>query len=377
MSYYGFRPYVPVAKRRAIAARELEKLRKKGRKISPVVLEGRTIARTFWGKAWCENLERYSDFENRLPRGRTYVRNGSVVDLQIERGQVRAMVSGSELYTVRIDIDTIPKAHWEAICRDCLGSVTSLVELLQGKISKNVMERVCREGDGLFPSPREIKMRCSCPDWADMCKHASAVLYGVGARFDAAPDFLFALRGVDRSELIAGAGRSLPIRQTQVAAERIIADDDVAALFGIEMEAAPSQSGPEDADTGLKSGTGGRTKRATPFNRPLAKEPISLNSYPARTKPTPTRSKGAKASVGSSGGRPRPIDADAHRAKAPIAQGKAKSAIQPIRSPKQTPKQAVAASEPNAPPLEPKPRRGAQMLAAKWTKWKKQKARYS
>jgi len=111
VSYYGFRPYVPVAKRRAIAARELEKLRKKGRKISPVVLEGRTIARTFWGKAWCENLERYSDFENRLPRGRTYVRNGSVVDLQIERGQVRATVSGSELYTVRIDIDTIPKAQ--------------------------------------------------------------------------------------------------------------------------------------------------------------------------------------------------------------------------------------------------------------------------
>jgi hypothetical protein len=106
VSYYGFRPYVPVAKRRAIAARELEKLRKKGRKISPVVLEGRTIARTFWGKAWCENLERYSDFENRLPRGRTYVRNGSVVDLRIERGQVRAMVSGSELYTARIDIST-------------------------------------------------------------------------------------------------------------------------------------------------------------------------------------------------------------------------------------------------------------------------------
>ena len=243
MSYYGFRPYVPVAKRRAIAARELEKLRKKGRKISPVVLEGRTIARTFWGKAWCENLERYSDFENRLPRGRTYVRNGSVVDLQIERGQVRATVSGSELYTVRIDIDTIPKARWEAICRDCLGSVTSLVELLQGKISKNVMERVCREGDELFPSPGEIKMRCSCPDWADMCKHASAVLYGVGARLDAEPDFLFALRGVDRSELIAGAGRNLPIGQTQVAAERIVAEDDVAALFGIELEPAPSQSG--------------------------------------------------------------------------------------------------------------------------------------
>src|SRR5580700_11377563 len=187
MGFYGWRPYVSVAQRRRQAASEMATLKKKGHPVSPVVVEGRTIVKTFWGKAWCENLERYSDFENRLPRGRTYVRNGSVVDLQIERGQVRATVSGSELYTVRIDIDTIPKARWEAICRDCLGSVTSLVELLQGKIAKNVMERVCREGDGLFPSPREIKMRCSCPDWADMCKHASAVLYGVGARFDVEP----------------------------------------------------------------------------------------------------------------------------------------------------------------------------------------------
>ena len=139
----------------------------------------------------------------------------------------------------------------------------------------------------LFPSPREIKMRCSCPDWADMCKHASAVLYGVGARLDAEPDFLFALRGVDRSELIAGAGRNPPIGQTQVAAERIVAEDDVAALFGLELEPAPSRSGSKDADTSLKSGISGRTQRATPFNRPPAKEPISLNSNSTRTKPTP------------------------------------------------------------------------------------------
>ena len=377
MSFYGFRPYVPVANRRAIAARELEKLRKKGRKVSPVVLEGRTIARTFWGKSWCENLERYSDFENRLPRGRTYVRNGSVVDLQIERGQVRAMVSGSELYTVRIDIDTIPKARWEAICEDCLGSVTSLVELLQGRISKNVMERVCREGDGLFPSPREIKMRCSCPDWADMCKHTSAVLYGVGARFDVEPDFLFALRGVDRSELIAGAGRNLPIAQGAVAAERLIADDDVAALFGIELEIAPSQSGSEDADAVLKSGISGRRKRAAPINRQPATEPDSLNRSSAKFKPTPIRSRDSKPSPVSRGGRPQPTDADANGAEARIARGKAKSATRPIRSPAITPKQEVAASEPIASPLERKSRRGAQPIAAKWTKWKKQKGRHS
>jgi NAD(P)-dependent dehydrogenase (short-subunit alcohol dehydrogenase family) len=163
MSYYGFRPYLPVAKRRILAARELEKLKKKGHIVSPVVIEGRTIARNFWGKSWCENLERYSDYANRLPRGRTYVRNGSVVDLQIECGQVRAMVSGSDIYSVRIEIGTVSQARWKAICKDCLGSIGSLVELLQGKLSKNVMELVCREGDGLFPSPREIKMTCSCP----------------------------------------------------------------------------------------------------------------------------------------------------------------------------------------------------------------------
>src|SRR5438477_11914218 len=96
--------YVPVKERRAKAVRELARLTKKGEKASPVVIEGRTIAESFWGKSWCENLERYSDFCNRLPRGRTYVRNGSVVDLRIEKGRVRAFVSGSELYEVEVTI---------------------------------------------------------------------------------------------------------------------------------------------------------------------------------------------------------------------------------------------------------------------------------
>ena len=223
----------------------------------------------------------------------------------------------------------------------------------------------------LFPSPREIKMRCSCPDWAGMCKHTSAVLYGVGARLDLEPDFLFALRGVDRSELIAGAGRNLPIGQTQVAAERIVAEDDVAALFGLELEPAP---GSKDADTGLKSGISGRTKLATPFNRPPAKEPIPLNNNSTSTKPTPTRSKDGKTFQVSSGARPQTTDANANRAEARIARGKTKSAT-PIWSPRKAPKQDVAASEPVAPPLEPKSRRGAQTIAARWTRWKKQKAR--
>jgi hypothetical protein len=161
MSYYGFRPYVSVAQRRLQALREMEKLKKKGHAISPVAINGRKIAESFWGKAWCDNLERYSDYANRLPRGRTYVRNGSVVDLQIERGMVRAMVSGSSIYKVKIDIGAISQQRWRAIVKDCAGSIGSLVELLSCKLSKNVMERVCREGDGLFPAPTEIK--CPAP----------------------------------------------------------------------------------------------------------------------------------------------------------------------------------------------------------------------
>jgi uncharacterized Zn finger protein len=265
----------------------MAKLAKKGRAISPIAIEGRKIASTFWGKSWCENLERYSDYANRLPRGRTYVRNGSVVDLQIERGRVRATVSGSELYTVAIDIAVSARLRWEAICRDCAGSVGSLVELLQGKLSKNVMERVCRADDGLFPSPDEIKLRCSCPDWADMCKHVSAALYGVGARLDAKPDLLFELRGVDRSQLIASAGQDLALTQRSVARDRVLVEDDVAALFGIELDAAPANSAAE-----------GVVKRARSPERGGA-PPVSSALAGAALKERSTGGRAAKPKAGS------------------------------------------------------------------------------
>src|ERR1700726_3038402 len=209
MSYFGWRPYVLVAEKRRQAERKLAKLKKQGQSVAPVTIEGRAIAKSFWGKSWCNNLERYSDYENRLPRGRTYVRNGSVFDLQITKGKVAAAVSGSDLYTVTITIAPVAATQWKAICRDCAGTIDSLVELLQGRLSKGVMDRVCREGDGLFPTPKEIKLSCSCPDWADMCKHVAAVLYGVGARLDEKPALLFALRGVEAHELLASAGGDL------------------------------------------------------------------------------------------------------------------------------------------------------------------------
>src|SRR5579864_2397951 len=211
MNYWGWRPYVSASQRRGQALREMAKLRKKGHPVSPVIVDGRAIVKTFWGKAWCENLERYSDFANRLPRGRTYVRNGSVVDLQITPGAIQAYVSGSELYEVALQVAPVAKTKWKSICNDCAGAIDSLVELLQGRLSKGVMERICRQNHGLFPSPTEIKLSCSCPDWADMCKHVAAVLYGIGARFDHQPELLFQLRGVDEKELIVKAGKSMPL----------------------------------------------------------------------------------------------------------------------------------------------------------------------
>jgi uncharacterized Zn finger protein len=236
---YRWKPYVPVAERRRKAAREAARIRKKGATTSPVVITGRTIARTFWGKAWCDNLERYSDYANRLPRGRTYVRNGSVLDLQLAPAQISAVVVGSRIYHVDISVAAVARPQWMAICHDCAGAVDTLVELLQGRFSKSVMERICRPGTGLFPQPAEISFTCTCPDWASMCKHVAAVLYGVGARLDERPELLFLLRKVDQGDLIASAGAAAPLAHAAPVSRRILADDGLSELFGLDLAAAP------------------------------------------------------------------------------------------------------------------------------------------
>ena len=232
---FGWRPYVPVAERRAKAAREIAKLSKNtGRAALPVLLNGRKIASTFWGKAWCDNLEAYSDFANRLPRGRTYLRNGSVVDLQISKGTVTALVAGSSLYRVEIKIKPLAAPQWKAIQSECAGKIDSLIELLQGKLSSGVMQIVTRPERGLFPTPKEIDLDCSCPDWAGLCKHVAASLYGVGARLDQNPGLLFLLRGVDPADLISKASAADAVRQAGPAPS--MSDAEVADVFGIEVE---------------------------------------------------------------------------------------------------------------------------------------------
>ncbi len=244
MSWYGgWAPYVTAAERRRRAVLAMAKLTKKGHSVEPVVVDGRAIASTFWGKAWCENLESYQDFENRLPRGRTYVRNGSVLDLQIAPREVTAMVSGSSIYRISVSIDTVAKPHWRSICKDCAGGINSLVELLQGRLSQGVMERICRQGLGLFPGPKEIRFKCSCPDYAFMCKHVAAVLYGVGARLDRHPELLFRLRAVDEKDLLVGIDNSLPMTKSGPASGKVLEADNLSAMFGLDMAVTePSQA---------------------------------------------------------------------------------------------------------------------------------------
>jgi uncharacterized Zn finger protein len=283
---FGWKPYVSVAERRRKALKKMEGLRKKDRIISPVSVDGRTIAKTFWGKAWCENLESYSDYENRLPRGRTYVRNGSVVDLQISASQITALVSGSEIYEVKVEILPVAKPRWKSICEDCSDSINSLVELLQGRLSKGVMERISQQQTGLFPSPKEIKLSCSCPDWAEMCKHVAAVLYGVGARLDQHPELLFRLRSVNEEELIASAGKSLPSAKKSPA--KALGGEDLSKLFGLDManSTQPAKSAPSaNARPVAKAAR-------VPETREIKAKPVAAKPKPAKkavkTKAKPT-----------------------------------------------------------------------------------------
>lgn len=228
---YDWGPYISVGERRQKAAREAAKLGK----TLPVVIEGSQIAKTFWGKSWCANLERYSDFANRLPRGRTYVRNGCVLDLGITSGVVTALVSGSILYRVEVKVSSIPKGRWKTVCKECAGAIDSLVELLEGRFSQKTMARLCEKEEGMFPQPAEIRFSCTCPDSASMCKHVAAVLYGIGARLDEKPELLFTLRNVNQRELVTKAGTHL----TKPKTAKVLESANLSELFGLDILEKP------------------------------------------------------------------------------------------------------------------------------------------
>lgn len=236
MNWWSYARKPRVHERRQKAAREARRLAKSGQALSPVAIEGRVIAHSFWGKAWCENLESYRDYESRLPRGRSYVRNGSVIDLKVASGKITALVSGTEIYQVAITIKHLTPDHWRRMKTQCAGNVGSVIELLEGRLSERVMQVVTHRGEGLFPKPAEIRMDCSCPDWATMCKHVAAVMYGVGARLDQQPELLFTLRNVDHADLI---GQAIDLAATRKRSSRkVLADESLGDVFGIELDSA-------------------------------------------------------------------------------------------------------------------------------------------
>ncbi|MBL8474003.1 MAG: SWIM zinc finger family protein [Rhodocyclaceae bacterium] len=316
--YNDWAPYVPVAERRRKAARTAQELARKGHVCEPVQIEGRSIAKSFWGKAWCDNLEAYGDYASGLPRGRTYVRNGSVMDLRIERGGVTALVSGSSIYKVRVGIKPLPGARWQALLKECAGQIGSLVELLQGRLSNAVMQFMTRQNQGLFPAPREIDFTCSCPDGAYMCKHIAAALYGVGARLDGKPELLFLLRDVDPADLIAKAAQA-DFAPAPAGAGQRLENADLASLFGIDLDegdgtdlvppeqaAAPVKTAP--AGKKVAPGTATAKKPATEKKPATAKKPATGNS--ARGSATKPAAKAASA---------KPAKAPATRPAAPKA----------------------------------------------------------
>lgn len=302
MSYYGeWKPYVPVAQRRAKAQRKMAALRKKGVDIQPIKIDGRKIATTFWGDAWCQHLESFSDFSNRLPRGRTYVRNGSVCHLVMKKGHIEAKVVGTEIYEVRVTIKTLSKQHWNQIKAKCSGQIGTLLELLQGNLSDNIMTVVTDRTTGLFPKPAEIQFTCDCPDYAYMCKHVAATLYGVGARLDDDPSLLFRLRGVNHDELIeaqvaapAGTGKGKSKR---------LASENLGDVFGIELDTeseslAPKKKSPVRSTKKVaikKRATSrkGRTTKKKTATRKKVKTKVVATKKPPKT----TVKKKAKATV--------------------------------------------------------------------------------
>lgn len=275
---YGWQPYVPVAKRRAQATKKIHALRKQGIDIQPVNIEGRSIAKTFWGKAWCQHIALFSDYDNRLPRGRTYVRNGAVCHLNIRQGEIEAIVSGSALYNVTGKIKPLSAKRWKKIKTACAGHVGSLLELLQGKLSDNIMTVVTDPKQGLFPQITELDLSCDCLDWADMCKHIAAVLYGIGARLDTTPEMLFALRGVDHHELINN-----DVHLPSSTSRRRIAGN-VSDVFGITFDEEQPVLQPSKARAKKKSAP----KKSLPVKDKVAKPKSRVLKTKTRTAFKPT-----------------------------------------------------------------------------------------
>ena len=243
MMHYGYPKYVTVAEKRAKAEKKLTALKKKNPGIQPVTIEGQAIAKTWWGKAWNKNLERYADYANRIGRGRSYVRHSAVLDLQVQPGKVSGLVMGSTAspYRVTVTIKPIAPKQWQHIKTQCKGKMESIKQLMAGKFPKALEELFTRKDKGLFPSPKEIELDCSCPDRAVMCKHVAAVLYGIGARLDQDPGLFFVLRKAKVNDLVSETVKETKkdlLNRSKKKSSRVIDEEspNLSDMFGIDLD---------------------------------------------------------------------------------------------------------------------------------------------
>ncbi len=288
MAYYGYPRYVSVAEKRAKAEQKLKKLKKQNPDIHPIVITGQTLAKTWWGKEWNKNLERYADYSNRIGRGKSYVRNNAVLDLKITPGRVEAMVSGSgsHPYSVVIQIQPIPEKSWAHFKQSCKGKLDSLKQILAGDFPQQLGTIFTQEKGGLFPIPKEIKFDCSCPDWASMCKHVAATLYGVGARLDEDPGLFFVLRKVDIKDLVTETleeSKKELLSKARQKTSRVIRDESgLSEMFGIDLGQMPPEP---------KAPLPKPLKAKTPKLKSPAQTPPESKTPELKTRKSPARKK--------------------------------------------------------------------------------------
>jgi uncharacterized Zn finger protein len=299
----AFPPYVPVAQRRAKAEKQLRQMQKKNPRLKPVILTGNSLASTWWGKSWNSNLERYADYSNRIGRGRSYVRHHAVLDLQLASGKITALVQGSrpQPYKIAITIGTLSADNWRSIRQACEGHFDSLSELLAGKFPQALKDLFFEKGAGLFPAPRDIHFDCSCPDWASMCKHIAAALYGVGARLDEDPALFFTLRGINIDDLITqtltDTAQTL-LGKAERQSQHILQDVDLGDVFGIQLDDVavslphvPAVQ-PTTSTAKKQTGTARKTtasKQTTPATRKTATKPSVMLPPPVAVARTTAR----------------------------------------------------------------------------------------
>lgn len=295
--YWGFAPYVTVAEKKERSLKQIRKLKKKNPDIQPVVISGHSIASSWWGKAWNGNLERYADYAYRLERGRSYVRHGAVLDLGIEPGKVNALVQGTDTYQVTVRIKPIAEPVWQDIQKNCRTNLSSVQDLLAGRFPDSMGALFMAQGSGLFPSPDEIDFDCSCPDWASMCKHVAASLYGIGARLDNDPGLFFTLRKVDMGDLIAGTVAETSqrlIKNANRKSSRVIQNGNLSDLFGIDFGDSieepvepPQHRKPKQKQVAIRK----QSRRTPKQNSSPRKKGVASTTGPTRT--SKTRSKTA------------------------------------------------------------------------------------